>query len=150
MTKHTIWLLTAILVGGLVPLQSSINTSLAAFLKHPLQATLINFMVGAIACAVVVFFVLGKRFPDTAVIQNIPWFLFLGGVLGVAFVTTVVVLTPRIGITNMLAGALAGQLIVSVIFDHFGLFGLQVHPVSPQRIIGIVLLITGIYLTNKF
>ena len=69
--------------------------------------------------------------------------------LGVVFVTTVILLVPEIGTANMLAGAIVGQLIVSAVFDHFALFGLPKTPLTLQRSIGIILLIVGVFLVAK-
>ena len=40
----------------------------------------------------------------------------------------------------------AGQMVASVAFDHFGALGLSEHPVDIPRLIGAVLLVVGVAL----
>ncbi|HYX10324.1 MAG TPA: DMT family transporter [Bacteroidales bacterium] len=143
------WLIiVAVLVGGLMPIQSSINAWLGQYLKSPFQATLVNFMGGVVVLAVLLIIFLRPEYPTLAELRQIPWYLFVGGAFGVVFVTAIVLLTPRIGITNMMAGILTGQLIIAVLLDHFGWLNNH-HPITPTRIAGIILLILGIILTQK-
>ena len=78
-----------------------------------------------------------------------PAFYFSGGVYGVIFVTAILMLAPRIGIANTLVATIIGQLIVSVILDHFGLFGLMRHPVNGFRLLGCAGLMVSLYLIQK-
>lgn len=149
MVKFNWLILIAIFVGGLVPLQSSINAMLGGFMKTPLAATFINFFGGTIIVAVVVAFLFRNEIPTFAELKQIPWYLFFGGILGATFVTTIVMLTPKIGVTNMLVGAMVGQIIISILFDHFGWMNLTPHPISWQRLVGVVFLIVGVLLTQK-
>ena len=149
MQKSLLLTLIALLLGGLIPIQSSFNTYLAQQLKSPLQATFINFAGGLIVLIFLLLFIFRVSIPTLAELKQIPWYYYIGGAIGVGFVTMVVMLTPKIGITNVLAGALVGQLIVSAIMDHFGLLNLNVHPITWQRITGICFLIFGIILTQK-
>lgn len=149
MQKSLLLTLIALLLGGLIPIQSSFNTYLAQQLKSPLQATFINFAGGLIVLLFLLLFIFRVSIPTMAELKQIPWYYFIGGAIGVGFVTMVVMLTPKIGITNVLAGALVGQLIVSAVMDHYGLLNLNVHPISWQRVAGICFLIFGIILTQK-
>ena len=38
----------------------------------------------------------------------------------------------------------------ALIVDHFGLLGLAEHPISPLRILGVILLIAGVALIRLF
>ncbi len=144
------WLiLIAIAVGAFVPLQASMNTLLSSYMKTPIIATFVNFFVGLIAAFLILMVFFREGMPTFNELFKVPWYAFFGGVLGVMFVTTVVVLTPRIGITNMLAGAMVGQLIMSLVFDHYGWLGIPQQPVSWTRVLGAVFLIMGIWLTQK-
>lgn len=149
MTKANWLILMAILVGGLIPIQSSINAQLGQLAKHPLLATFVNFLGGTIVLAIIIFVIVKPNIPSLSEAKNIPLYLYLGGILGITFVSTIILLTPHIGITNMLTGAIVGQIVISVILDHYGWFNLPVHAISWQRISGIILLLLGTYLTQK-
>ncbi len=147
-TKY-ILIIIALLIGGLLSVQGSINSHLGALLKHPLQAAFVNFFVGTVALFFLNIF-LKTEVPATRELVNIPFYLFLGGLMGAIYVTSAVVLIPRIGVTSMLAASIAGQLIISSFIDHFGFFNVPVHPVSVGRVAGIILLATGIFLIQRF
>jgi len=147
-TKYLL-VIIALLIGGLLSVQGSINSHLGAFLKHPLQAAFINFFVGTIVLFALNI-VLKTEMPGTKELTKIPAYLFFGGLLGAIYVTSAVVLIPKIGVTSMLAASIAGQLIISSIIDHFGFFDIPVHPISVGRIAGIILLSTGIFFIQRF
>jgi len=147
MTKY-MFVFAALLIGGFLSIQGSINAQISSFLKHPLQASLTNFVVGTIVL-ILLNIILRTTMPTFNELKTIPWYLFLGGVIGAMFVTSVVLLIPKIGVTTMLAASIAGQLIVATVIDHFGYFNVTVHPVSLSRIAGIIMLVLGIFLIQR-
>ena len=138
-----------LVVGFLLAIQGSINTQLTTFLKHPLQGALVNFIVGFI-CLLTLNIVLRTQIPDWNHVKAAPWHLFVGGMLGAIFVSSVIFFIPKIGVSTVLAASIAGQLIAASIIDHFGIFGLSVHPISAGRVAGILLLLGGIFLIQKY
>ncbi|WP_462317838.1 DMT family transporter [Marinilabilia sp.] len=147
MTKY-ILIFAALIIGGFLSVQGSINAQLSSFLKHPLQASLTNFLVGTVIL-ILLNIILKTSMPSLAEMKTVPWYLFLGGAIGAMFVTSVVLLIPRIGVTTMLAASIAGQLIVAAVIDHFGFFNVAVHPISLSRVAGIIMLILGIVLIQR-
>ena len=93
-----------------------------------------------------IFFRQSPVFPSTA---NFQWWKFTGGVLGVIYVTAVVIAAPKIGAANALAFIVGGQFVAAIIIDHYGWMRLPVTPISLYRIMGIVLLLAGVYLIQK-
>lgn len=147
MTKY-ILILIALIIGGFLSVQGSINAHLSSYLKHPLQASLTNFLVGTVIL-IVLNMVLRPGIPSGAEMKSIPWYLYLGGAIGAMFVTSVVLLIPKIGVATMLAASIAGQLIIASIIDHFGFFNVSEHPFSLSRAIGIIMLLGGILLIQR-
>lgn len=140
------WLLIlAFLVGGLLPVQGGFNARLGQLLDHPLQASLISFTVGTLFLAVCLWLT-GIGLPGVGLFRQVPWYLLTGGCMGAIFVTLVLLLIPRVGVASVLLATLAGQLIVSMIFDHFGWLGNPVIPFGPARFIGGLCLILGVVL----
>ena len=142
------YILIAIFAGAMLPIQGSINAQLSSLLKHPLQTSLVSFMVGVIG-VVFVLLILQPSLPSFSEIKQVPIHLYIGGFLGVVFVTTTFIMIPKIGAANMLAAAIAGQLIISVIIDHFGWFNVNQIQISLYRIIGVLLLLVGLYFIQK-
>ena len=138
-----------LLIGCLVAVQGSINTQLTTYLKHPIQGALVSFVVGALSL-LALNFIFRTQIPDWEHVKTAPWYLFAGGLLGAIFVSSVIFFIPKIGVTTVLAASIAGQLIAASVIDHFGFFGLTVHPISVGRIAGILLLAGGIFLIQRY
>jgi transporter family-2 protein len=146
--KNCIFLFLALCVGGLLPVQGSLNAHLGKSLNHPLQATFISFF-GAILVLFLLLLALSPPLPSVSQLKSTPAVYYTGGIYGVVFVTTILMLAPRIGIANTLVATIVGQLIVSVILDHFGVFGLVRHPISGYRLMGCAGLMVSLYLIQK-
>ncbi len=138
-----------LLIGCLVAVQGSINTQLTTYLKHPIQGALVSFVVGSFSL-LALNFIFRTQIPDWEHVKTAPWYLFAGGLLGAIFVSSVIFFIPKIGVTTVLAASIAGQLIAASVIDHFGFFGLTVHPISAGRIAGILLLTGGIFLIQRY
>ncbi len=143
-------ILLAVFAGGLLPLQSCLNARLRGPLGGPLPAALVSFSAGLLALIVVC--VLGRAtWPTLAAVRQIPWWAWVGGGLcGAVFVSANVLLTPRLGVTTTLVAALAGQLAVSVLLDHFGWFDLPMRPATLLRILGLGLILGGVLLVRRY
>ncbi len=146
--KNCIFLFLALCVGGLLPVQGSLNAHLGKGLNHPLQATFISFF-GAMIVLFLLLLALNPPLPSVSQLKSTPAVYYTGGIYGVVFVTTILMLAPRIGIANTLVATIIGQLIVSVILDHFGLFGLVRHPINGFRLMGCAGLMVSLYLIQK-
>ena len=147
MTKIIMVLLT-VLVGCLVALQGAINAQLGKELTHPLQAAFISFLAGTLVLALALAF---SKFgyPTAAQLTSVHPKLLIGGVFGAIFVTSTILFIPKIGVANVLIAAVTGQMFLSLILDHFGLFGLDKQPASLARISGVLLVIVGLALVTK-
>lgn len=141
------FILGAIIIGFLMPIQAGLNAELARYLKNPFLSILISLGTGAIAISLILF--INGSFTDLRRITQIPPHLFLGGILGVLFVGSSLFLIPRLGATAMIGAFITGQLLGSVIIDHYGIFGFQVYPLSFSRIAGVILLFAGLLLVVK-
>lgn len=137
-----------IVIGCLLAIQGSINTHLTTFLKHPLQGALVNFLVGSV-CLIGLNLIFKTQVPDFTYVKTAPFYLFIGGILGAIFVSSTIFFIPRIGVTTVLAASIVGQLIAASVIDHFGFFGIAVQPISTKRIIGIIMLLSGVFFIQK-
>jgi transporter family-2 protein len=140
----------AILAGVFVPIQAGINSLLAKQLKHPAWASLASFVIGACALAIVAFTIARPAPPITRATAAASWWVWTGGLLGAAFVTFALIAAPRVGALGLLAASLAGQMLASLILDHFGLLGFPTHPISPGRVCGVLLIAGGVALVRYF
>jgi transporter family-2 protein len=131
-------------VGGLIALQAPINSMLGKA-TGSFQAAFISFAIGTVVLAVIAAFAKGG-FGTMGEAKTLSWYYLTGGVLGAAYVTTVLVTVRELGAGPVVAATIAGQLSASVVLDQFGLLGLPKDPVTVGKVIGIVLLALGVYL----
>jgi transporter family-2 protein len=135
----------AVAAGAGLAFQAVINSRLRALLDSALWAALVQVFVGLVMLAVVIALA-RQPVPSTAGVWRAPWWIWTGGVLGSFFVLTAILATPPLGAALMLASLVVGQTITALVIDHYGWFGVQVHPLSPMRIAGAALLIGGVML----
>lgn len=145
--NHFFIVLFMILAGSLSAVQGVANSALGKQLGEPIHAALISFGIGFIILAIISIFVTGS-FPSISKLSSAPPITLIGGLLGAVFITSIIFIVPKIGIANAVVAALCGQVILSLILDHFGVMGLTVNSISPQKIVGSGLLILGLLLIN--
>jgi transporter family-2 protein len=78
--------------------------------------------------------------------RTIPFSWWLGGFFGAAYLAIAIVILPRLGIAAVVALVVAGQLLCSLLFDHFGWLGVPVHPIDVRRTLGALFLVSGVAL----
>lgn len=143
-----VFVIVAVVIGSLMPVQAGLNAQLTQILRHPYLGAFISLTTGAIAVVLLVL-MKGMGLQELRRLGEVPPHLFLGGILGAVFVGSSLFLIPRMGATPMIAAFITGQLLGSVLIDHYGLFGLSITPVNIQRIVGVFLLFGGLLLVIK-
>ncbi|UAS58999.1 DMT family transporter [Staphylococcus pseudintermedius] len=140
------WMLSGMIIGFTPPIQTAINSHLGQTLHSPFFASLISFTVGASALIILTLMLHRHVKIHTTSEQHGPlkWWHFVGGALGVIFVTTNIILTPVIGVTFTLITVMVGQIIMGLLIDHFGLFGVPHRHITKQRLLGFMLIIIAI------
>jgi len=137
----------AFCAGSAISVQAAVNSQLAGGLgSNTVAAALVSFLIGTVALASIA---LGKGGLTTAIasLPSQPLWRFGGGLLGAAAIFCTVLLAPRIGLANLLALVIAGQLISSLLIDHFGLIGVVMRPVSGIKLAGAAVMLCGVLLT---
>ncbi len=145
MNERTLYLLTALAGGAILPVQVALNTLLRRYLDEPMQVTFISYFAGTLASFTIC---LAARYPlpASAALAQTSWWMWIGGCLGTLYVWSTIFATPRLGAALALALTLAGQMIAALFLDHYGAIGLAKYPASPTRIAGVVLVVLGVSL----
>jgi bacterial/archaeal transporter family-2 protein len=138
-------LLTAA-AGGLIALQAPINAGLGRS-TGSLPAALISFAVGSVALAAIV--VLSGKAGGLGSTFDVSWYYLLGGLLGAVYVTNALIAVSAIGAGGVAAATITGQLAASVAIDRLGLFGLDQVALTPERLLGVALLLAGTILVVR-
>lgn len=132
----------ALLAGAAVPFQAGSNAALGRFLGHPLWATLVSLGV-SVLMVIPALLVMRAPLPQIAALAQAPWWTWLGGVAGVAYITAALMLTPRLGAAGFIVCVIAGQVVSSLVIDQWGLMGLAQRPVNGLRLAGVALIVLG-------
>ncbi|RQD59751.1 DMT family transporter [Desulfonatronovibrio magnus] len=143
------YLLWAMAAGIMMPVQAGVNALLGAQLRSPVMAAFISFFIGALFLAAVCL-ALRTPMPGINLLSRLPLWMWTGGILGAFFVTTTIILAPKLGAVTLLASLITAQMAASLILDHFGLIGYPVQPVSIWRVAGVLFLILGVVLVQKY
>jgi bacterial/archaeal transporter family-2 protein len=150
MPDKMIFVVAAFAAGLGLAVQGAVNAGLARGLGSAVFAATVSFWVGGAALTAMSLasggFAAGLAQGRSL---GLGWWI-AGGLLGAAFVWTMTLAIPRIGVAAATAFLIAGQLLSAAILDHFGLFGLPVQPISLFRIFGLALLISGALLVRFF
>ena len=133
--------------GALVALQAPINSRLGKDLGT-LQAATVSFAVGLVLLAGLAL-VFGGGLGNLGDVAHVPASYLAGGVIGAAYVTSVLVTVRTLGAGGVTAATIAGQLAMAVVVDQFGLLGVARHPVNATRVAGIALLAAGVSLVVR-
>jgi transporter family-2 protein len=144
-----VYFLVALLAGALITMQTGSNARLKDAFGHPLPAVIISSLIG-IVLLVATMVVMRAPVPSLERVTAAPWTAWLGGILGAAYAVTVVVLARELGAATLTALVITGQLVCSVLLDHFGLLGFDLHALSAGRLAGCALLLAGTFLIWKF
>jgi transporter family-2 protein len=139
-------ILTAI-VGGLIAMQAPINARLAQEVGN-LPAAAVSFAIGT-AILVALALVVSGGFGSLGEARHLSWYYLAGGVLGAAYVTTVLITVRSLGATGVTAATIGGQLAMAVVIDQLGLLGVAKHPITAGRIVGLALLAVGVVLVVR-
>ena len=139
-------LLTAF-TGGLVALQAPINSMLGKAIGT-WQAALVSFAIGTVALALIAALATGGL-GRIGEVRSVSWIYLTGGLLGAAYITSVLVTVRSLGAGGVVAATIAGQLAVSVVVDQLGVLGVAKQPVTAAKLAGIALLGVGTYLVVR-
>ena len=139
--------LMLLIVGGgvAVAIQPSINARLAQKTGF-LEAATISFAVGTLVLLVISLI---SAQGSLRRVVEVPWWQLSGGLFGAFFVTMTIVGVPRIGTAAVLALTIVSQLTAGLVMDHYGMFGMRGIPIDGKRILGVALLLIGVFLVCK-
>jgi len=146
--QSLLFMLIVFLAGAMLPMQAGLNHKMGKALASPEYASFISFGVGTLALFIYLLFIKQDLTTFGNLVQ-IPWYVWLAGIMGAFYVTTVLIMAPRLGIALTFGLVVAGQMVLSLFMDHFGLLGMPVKALNWPRIAGALLLIAGVVIIRK-
>ncbi len=138
--------ITMLAAGIGIPVLAAMNAALGRHLGAPMLAGAVLLAVGFLTASVVALITGPGALVKTA---SAPRHLLLAGLLLAFYVLSITAIAPKFGVGNAIFFVLVGQLLSAAMIDHFGLFGAQSVPLSWSRLCGLLLMATGVVLTQK-
>ncbi|MFZ2874838.1 MAG: DMT family transporter [Phycisphaerales bacterium] len=139
----------AFVLGALIPFQAGANVQIGKHLPSNVHATAMNFAIG-LAVLILAAAAYKPAGVSAARLGQAPWWAWIGGLMGAAFVLGTVLLAPRLGTVLFLAATVAGQLVASLVIDHWGWMDLGVRQATPGRLAGVALVLAGVVVIKVF
>lgn len=136
------YLVAAFAIGASLTLQPPINAVVARVLGNPLLAACVSIAISLVT-VILVWMASGRGTGDITQVRSLPWWVIIGGVIGVVFVAGSVVVAPVLGVALFFVCVVAGQLVCATVADHFGAFGMAVQPVTGLKLLGLGLVFGG-------
>lgn len=139
----------AALAGMLNAFQAGTNSTLG---KHigPFGAGLCTFSL-SIVMFVVIGTVSGRlTWPGAEAIAEVPWWAWIGGLLGGTFVLAQLFVAQSLGSAVFMGLTVTTAVITSLLLDHFALVGFEQHALNAGRVAGGLLMIAGLGLIAWF
>ncbi len=139
----------AIAAGMAMPTQATLNSKLAESVNSPIMAAFISFVIGTIAIFVYMLLT-GVPLSSIAASKGAPPIAWIGGFLGAFFVSVMATVVPRIGVALAFSLAIGGQMLVTLLIDHLGWFGVPEKTINLWRVLGATFITIGVILIRKF
>jgi len=144
------WLYPIILVcGALQAWGPPMNGALRGALANPWLASIISFLPIVFVLAVVLF-CLPRPLPTAEGVSNMKWWAPLGGLAGAFAVICGLLFVDKVGAAVFGGLTITANILMSLLIDQFGLFGMPVHHLNLWRILGGALMVAGIALISTF
>ena len=144
-TGTIIAVLVCMICGVAVGIQVTSNTIAGKALGSLPTGLFVNIMGGIISILIVLILLLTGRFIDFGLIKDNIGYLTVSGALGLCIITGIAFSMPRIGVAAGLAVIITGQMLIAAIVDSKGLGGVEQIPITPARILGLFLMLVGMW-----
>ena len=141
-------MLAVVFGGAATALQAPTNAKMMTAVGSPVNAAFVSFAVGTAALGILAVILQTK--PDMAASRALPWYAWVGGLYGAIFVVAAAWGVPKLGVATTITLMVAGQLMLSIGLDHFGVMGVPKNPVSLGRIAGVAMVVGGVLLVRRF
>ena len=129
--------------GACIALQATANTRFRHHLGDPLWAAYLS-ICGTILSASVFMLLVRPLAPSWSSLRETQWWYWIGGPLGALIVLAGATLVRHLGAAAFISLVVAGQLLCSLLLDHYAMMGLPENPLTWKRIVGAMLVVLGV------
>ena len=130
----------SVFTGVILAIMVSLNGGVSNAAGNYASSIIIHF-IGLIGIILVLIFTKSK----IKNLKGIPFYMFSGGLIGVLTVLFTNASSSVLGVSLTVSLTLLGQLVTSLVIDNFGYFNMPIVKFDKRKILGLVIIITGIY-----
>jgi len=147
MTK-IFWIALTFLAGAFLPIQAGLNAKLGKTVESPVYTSMLSFVIGTLG--LITYILITKQSMSWAGVREAPAHVWLGGMLGAFYVTVIIFAFPKLGPGLTFGLVVAGQMIISILLEHFNILVAQQNSISFMKIIGVLLVVSGVIIIRRF
>jgi transporter family-2 protein len=141
-----LYILVGIFAGFAIANMTPINAGLRNKIHSPFVAIVLSLLISTLVTGLATLITKQALLPTAGFISTHPPFIWLGGLIGAVYVTSNVLMFPKIGAIETVVLPLLGQILLGIVIDTFGLLNSPKIPLSGSKIVGIILLIAGLWI----
>lgn len=145
MGSSALLIIIAVIGGVTVALQAQMMGLLDKSIGT-LEGVFITYAGGGLLIAIPMILMRGGNLGAW---QSAPWYAYSSGALGLIIVGAIGYSAPRLGLVATFTIIVSAQFVVAALIDHFGILGATIRPLDLSRMLGIALLLIGIWLTMR-
>jgi transporter family-2 protein len=143
-----IWIALAFLSGAFLPIQAGLNAKLGKTVESPVYASMLSFVIGTLG--LITYILITKQSMSWAGVREAPVHVWIGGLLGAFYVTVIILAFPKLGPGLTFGLVVAGQMIISILLEHFNILVAQQNSISFMKILGVLLVVAGVIIIRRF
>lgn len=145
MASSPLLIIVAVIGGIAVALQAQMMGLLDKSIGT-LEGVFVTYAGGGLLIALIMIFLRGGNLGAWS---SVPWYAYTSGALGLVIVGAIGYSAPRMGLVATFTIIVSCQFVAAALIDHFGLLGATVRPLDLSRVLGMSLLLAGIWLTIR-
>ncbi|WP_226673534.1 DMT family transporter [Rossellomorea aquimaris] len=132
MKKFLIYII-ALIAGMALSIEGAIYGELGKSVGK-LESSFYNFFTGSIILGLALLFFGKGKLSYTF---KAPKWNLLGGILGVVYLTILVISIPIVGVGLSMVSVILGQMAMSILIEHFGWLGSRKNPVNLNQLLAV-------------
>jgi transporter family-2 protein len=136
-----------ILMGAGLGMQIAVSSKLQKFTSSPYLSSLTSFIVGTLFLGLLTLLSQASLAIPVTTLTSQPWWIWLGGFLGVFYLTSTILLFPRLGGVQTAVLPILGQISMGILIDQFGFFESPTVTLTVTRGVGLGLVLIGVLVT---
>ena len=142
------WIMLAFFSRAVLPIQAGMNARLGKAATSPVHAAMLSFIVGT--AGLLLFLLITQRSVSWVGVRAAPAHVWLGGLLGAFYVTVIILAFPQLGPGLTFGLVVAGQMLLSLVLEHFNILVAQQSPINAMKVLGMALVVVGVIIIRKY